>query len=337
MIMQAYQMEKLLSALLLGLLISCGVLVGNPDSGHPTGGSGKQKEEIHVEVNTQTVPDQSLATQGKNEGRYVFHLTDAPVDELSAVFIKVASLSVKPQSGSWIDIPLEVAQEINLLEYQNGKSIPLAAVDSLPAGTYQELRLILDNKAPSRALNAVGEDVGLRVPSGSESGIKIKGSFVIGEALGGGDYTVDFDLRKSIMRQSNGAESVATEGNSIANKGRSPKSPSGSPLFLEGEKADYMLKPVVRMVNNADIGAIEGQSDEGENLICAYLVGSEEEEEDVLCSSAENTASVTEGRFKLAFLPPGDYLLRLYKAGELARTMQVTVTAGSITQIIGLK
>jgi hypothetical protein len=70
----------------------------------------------------------------------------------------------------------------------------------------------------------------LAVPSGEQSGLKLKGDFLVA-ADTTTNFTIDFDVRKSI---------VDPQGNALA---------------------DFMLKPSLRLVNNLEVGAISGQVD----------------------------------------------------------------------------
>ncbi len=285
------------------LTVSCGILVGNPEDdgdsagNNPSAKSNDPRDPITAETSNE--PDETIPSSGATNNEFVFHLTDAPIDDLSAVFVNVAGLKVKPSQGEWIDIPLVETAEINLLSYQNGNALALAKIDSLPAGEYKEIRLILDQETPARALDLKDQDVILDVPSGDTSGIKIKGSFTIAEDQQGGDFTIDFDLRHSLKK-------------------------SG--------KDSYKLKPVVKIVSNTDAGSIEGESTA--DLVCAYPNDMEIPESEEDCESSQNSAKIKGGKFKLAFLPEATYNLRFFDdEGELIKTLEVAVKAGQATEI----
>ena len=88
----------------------------------------------------------------------------------------------------------------------------------------------------------------MRVPSGDETGLKLIKGFTV--AVGSvTDFTIDFDVRKSLV------------------------APPGQKTMMEtcGGQA-YMLKPVLRMVNNLQVGTVSGTVDP--NLIAAECASS---------------------------------------------------------------
>jgi hypothetical protein len=128
-------------------------------------------------------------------------LTDAPFpfDLVAEANVTIQNVALK---GSGADSVLlsDVAQPFNLLDLQNGVTTPLADLE-VPAGTYNQLRLVVDDSA-SIVLKA-GDEYRLKVPSGSQSGIKI----LLGNlALEDGDLaqiTVDFNVENSFVVQGN--------------------------------------------------------------------------------------------------------------------------------------
>jgi hypothetical protein len=96
----------------------------------------------------------------------------------------------------------------------------------VPAGDYEWIRLMLDSTAGSSYIvDGTGQHA-LRIPSGAETGLKLVRGFTM-PAGGRADFTVDFVLDKSI----------------IAPPGQSP---------------DYMMKPVLRITDNVQVGTISG-------------------------------------------------------------------------------
>lgn len=130
------------------------------------------------------------------------NLTDAPAN-YQEVNIDVQGLRVHytPSSedtasseGEWIELPVE-PMKVDLLELTNGVDTLLTSAELEP-GTYKELRLILGNENTVMVDSTV-ED--LKVPSGQESGYKIKfqTDLEAGEEL---DVTVDFDAARSVHK-----------------------------------------------------------------------------------------------------------------------------------------
>lgn len=158
-------------------------------------------------------------------------LTDAPAMDLDSVNIAFTDIRLKPADGEWLEFSLEETGVVDLLTLQGGATKPLISNEEVPAGTYKEIRLIIDteNSWVTRESEA-DKQYSLAVPSGDPSGLKLKGEFVVA-ADSSNNFTIDFDVRKSIVN------------------------PPGQAL------GEYMLKPVLRLVNNLDVGQIEGEVD----------------------------------------------------------------------------
>lgn len=124
-------------------------------------------------------------------------LTDAPAayDEVN-VDIKEVNVKMDGDSTSWISLPT-AAGVYNLLEYQDGVDT-LIAEAVLSGSKIQEIRLVLGS---NNYVRTGGDSIPMMVPSGSESGLKIK----LNHTLSGNiDYlTLDFDAGLSV-KQENG-------------------------------------------------------------------------------------------------------------------------------------
>jgi hypothetical protein len=159
-------------------------------------------------------------------------LTDAPACGFDKVFVTVEKVRVH-QSGSsgegeagWSEIVLDKPKRLDLLSLTNGVLEELGQT-SLPAGKYQQLRLVLSgNGATAPFANAViptgsKDEVALSTPSAEQSGLKINTSMdVIANQTA--DFVIDFDACKSI---------VTTGGNGNGNG--------------NGNAGKYLLKPVL--------------------------------------------------------------------------------------------
>ncbi|WP_303290363.1 DUF4382 domain-containing protein [Marinobacter sp. SS5-14b] len=158
-------------------------------------------------------------------------LTDAPAMDLSSVNITFNAIRLKPADGEWLEYNLEETGTIDLLTLQGGVTEPLISNEEVPAGEYNEIRLIIDTENSWVTKESEGDArFTLAVPSGEQSGLKLKGDFVVA-ADSSTSFTIDFDARKSI---------VDPKGNALAN---------------------FMLKPVLRLVNNLEVGQLEGVVD----------------------------------------------------------------------------
>lgn len=163
-------------------------------------------------------------------GTASFDVTDAPTTELAKVEITFTGLSVKPADGEAIEFTFDEAKTLDLLTLQGGDSAPLLEDQELPAGEYQWIRLTLDvdNSFVYKTENP-DAPLTLFVPSGAQTGLKLVSGFTIAQG-GDNNFTIDFDVRKSIVNP-------------------------------QGGQADYYLKPALRLIDNLKVGSITGQVD----------------------------------------------------------------------------
>lgn len=139
-----------------------------------------------------------LSTESSGDTRLNIRLTDDPID-LEAVNIDLQRVRVKGENG-FEEIDLETNAGIyNLLDFQNGLDTLIATAD-LSMGRIKEVRLILGN---NNSVISAGETYDLKIPSGSQSGIKIKTCLVLDD-LPDFDLLLDFDAAASIHCTGNG-------------------------------------------------------------------------------------------------------------------------------------
>ena len=173
---------------------------------------------------------------GVNEtGSMSLRITDAPIDDASSVVVQFSAVQIRGAEDSQnIDFTFDTPRSIDLLTLQGTATETLFTDETVPAGVYDEVRLIVNAVEGTTdsyiTLTEGGAQHNLTVPSGSTSGFKVKGAFTV-PANGSASFTVDFDVRKSIVR-------------------------SGS---ANGVK--YHLKPVLRIVEDTRVGTISGSVD----------------------------------------------------------------------------
>lgn len=163
---------------------------------------------------------------GNPSARLTLNLTDAPVDNVQAVNIEVTGVMLQPLSGSVENIVYNTPKPINLLDLQNGVRLNLLDERALPSGEYSWMRLQVNfNKA--RVVDSNGAEHVLTIPSGENTGLKVNTPFLLsaGNTL---ELTLDFDVRKSLVRTGNG---------------------------------QYLLKPVLRLVEDSQAGTLRGAVD----------------------------------------------------------------------------
>lgn len=168
---------------------------------------------------------------GTPTGTANFALTDAPVcSGLQSVVVTVRALELIGSGGTYtLSLPAPV--QVDLTSLTNGTSLPLGAID-VPAGTYQQLRLLLAPNSPSAQHLAnyvipVGSTTpqALGTPSAQESGTKINGQITVA-ANGQLNLTVDFNACRSVV--------------------------------VAGNSGQYLLKPVLNLSDDDQAGSISG-------------------------------------------------------------------------------
>lgn len=226
-------------------------------------------------------------------GQMSVQVTDAPVDAAEQVVVRFTGISFKPADDAPVVVTFITPRDIDLLALAGGDAAPLISNLTVPAGAYEWMRLHVDadfDTVYDSYIQIDGSQYELRVPSGSESGLKLNGGFVVPQG-GVASYTLDFDLRKSVVE------------------------PIGQP--------GYFLKPVIRMVNNAQVGLLTGMVDAallasactGDATGAVYLYqGADVVPDDVdgvqpdpLASGAVTLQGDGTYRYTIAFLSPGSY------------------------------
>ena len=173
-------------------------------------------------------------------------VSDGPLHDARKVCITFNEIELKKSGSENTIIALDPARKINLLDFQGTDVAPLLVDQEVTAGDYQWMRLGID--AVRGTLVNAGDITGtqcdgdasyivmdnddvfnLYVPSGASTGLKLVGGFTI---LAGANpyFTAEFDLARSIT----------------APPGLNP---------------DVVLRPVIRLVSNVDVGSLAGVVD----------------------------------------------------------------------------
>lgn len=186
------------------------------------------------------------------------NVTDAPVDYAEAVVVEFSSVTLKSDDEDDIVFDFDEPKSIDLLQLQGMHSQPLFENEEIPSGNYSQIRLGVNaefDDVMDSYITIDGTQYELRVPSGSQSGLKLNQTFTVedteeGTTIANADsvYTIDFDLRKSIV------DAVGQPG--------------------------YFLKPVLRLVQNTNTGSISGTVD------ATLLTGDNCSDEDPLTGNA---------------------------------------------------
>jgi hypothetical protein len=168
---------------------------------------------------------------GSSTGTVSIAVQDAPVDGADAVYITFSRIDLHSPDGTQSFVldsdPLTAGNQpytVNLMDYQGTNRLLLLDRVSVPAGNYQWLRLYVDHAEIVFNKGETNEVVeSLDIPSNENSGLKLISGFTV--AAGGlSDFTVEFDLRKSVHQDAKG----------------------------------YKLRPTLRLVDNLQAGHFAG-------------------------------------------------------------------------------
>ena len=163
-------------------------------------------------------------------GKLNLGVTDAPIDGVKHVVVEFTGVEVKAVNDANPDVfDFTTPRRIDLLALEGGGSETLLRDEVMPAGNYEWIRLKVNagrTASDSYVDLADGSRHALFIPSGNQSGLKLIRGFTIG-AGSTSNFTIDFDLRRSVIRP-------------------------------PGQNGDFVLKPVLRLVDNLQVGTLSG-------------------------------------------------------------------------------
>lgn len=263
-------------------------------------------------------------------GKINLAITDAPLydEDITGVIISIVGVEIKGNDG-WEQLEsFQSPISINLLDYQNGDVFFLTEQE-LNAGDYKEIRLLLDMPKKdgepkanpgTYLLYEDGSTQPLFVPSGASSGYKAKGDFSV-PAGGVTSLTIDFNVRKSVIKA--------------------------------GNSGKYILKPVLRLVENSNVALIKGEviTLEAYETVQVYAYENDTFSEDEIIDpetdgvdfpNAVTSARIDEdGFYTLAFIEPGTYDLYAVAFDEngdfiaiIAEWQDVMLQPGTIEEVV---
>jgi hypothetical protein len=162
-------------------------------------------------------------------------IVDGPVDSASSVVVSFTGVELQPSGGGQaITINFSAPKTIDLLQEQNGNEASLLSGESVPAGNYDWIRLMLNTAADGTVANSYieinGAQYPLIIPSGAETGLKLVQGFTM-TANQVANFTIDFMLQQSI---------------------------TAPPGQTSGGTQDYILRPALRLIDNVQAGTISG-------------------------------------------------------------------------------
>lgn len=211
---------------------------------------------------------------------FTLNVTDAPIGDVQEVWVEFTGVTLKPAGGPEIVFSFDDEATEDIVET---KSIDLASLtgmasanlidnEEIPAGQYNQIRLhvnaeldgvmdsfVVVDGVVDGAVIVDGKQFELRVPSGSNSGLKLNTPFTVAAGSDGIEvgeesiYTIDFNLAKSVINPGGQVD------------------PDKNPA--------YLLKPVLRLVQNIETGSISGTvqgdlvTEDCDGAVYAYVGG----------------------------------------------------------------
>ena len=248
-------------------------------------------------------------SSGPAEGNGIVRvmMTDAPfpigmVSEANVSVTRIEMRAKGSDNDSAFRLLSDVDTVLNLMDLQNGVIATLGEVE-MPAGEYDEVRIITGD---AEIILTDARSFDLKVPSGSQTGIKVKlNPGIVVEDGQTSDVLLDYDLSKSFVVK-------------------------GNPSKVEGING-FNFKPVIRAVASAEAGRVEGNVTNGDDntpIAGAYVVLTEEGSGGAVYEAYTDAT----GFFALIGLPVGSYTLEVSADGfENGIQSGVTVEAGKGT------
>ena len=230
----------------------------------------------------------SACQDDDEKAKLVIRLTDSPGD-YTKVNIDIQDIEVHGENG-WTTLPNVNDGVYNLLDFTDGKETVLTSTQ-YPAGRISQIRLIL---GPENSVEIDEEIYPLETPSAQQSGLKLQ---LNAELTPGITYAIllDFDAAKSIVTTGNGK---------------------------------FILKPHMKVVSEAQDGAIEGKVIPAELNVAVFAISGQ----DTLGTSYVQPGSED---FFIGGLPAGVYTVSC-DPGDLSGYQKVSkenipVSLGEIT------
>lgn len=165
----------------------------------------------------------ACSNQDDDSAKLVVRLTDSPGD-FQEVNVEIIDVQVNAEDGEgedgWESLPNVNTGVYNLLDLTGGTETVLSN-SSYPPGMINQIRLLLGD---DNSVKIDGQRYELNTPSGQQSGLKLR---LNAELTPGITYTIllDFDAAQSVVKTASG---------------------------------NYNLKPVIKLVSEAQDGAISG-------------------------------------------------------------------------------
>ena len=237
-------------------------------------------------------------------GKLVVKLTDAPfpVDLVDQALVTIDKIEIRSSIDSECEggseyqnqnqgedcegysfiVLSEETQEFNLLALTNGITADLLEME-IGTGEYDLIRMHVTD---ARIILTDGQEFDLTIPSGSQSGLKIKiePELVVEDGVVN-EILLDFDVSKSFIVQGNANSKAGIKG--------------------------FIFKPVIRAVSQKQCSRVEGMVYEGDDTPVEEAFVQLMQGDSVLTSSFSDE----DGNYALIGIPAGTYIMKCEKEG----------------------
>ncbi|MHB8874459.1 MAG: DUF4382 domain-containing protein [Myxococcaceae bacterium] len=140
-------------------------------------------------------PQETQSGPPAGYGRLQVELVDAPNPQVKEINVTISKVTAHSSSAGWVAIYSGAPITVDLLKLKT-HALQLGFAN-LPAGRVTQIRLHTLEGGVQEVVLPDGSHVALKVPSGTKSGIKVKGPFEL-SACTASTVTLDFDGHKSI-------------------------------------------------------------------------------------------------------------------------------------------
>jgi len=240
------------------------------------------------------------------KGKLSIQLTDAPfptdiVEKANVTINKIEIRKSGETEGDKFTILSEEEKTFNLLDLTNGITASLVDLE-IETGSYDLIRLYVTTA--SIKIKNIEQEFELKIPSGSQTGIKIFIDPSL-EVKGGltSELLLDFVVSKSFILQGN----------------------TNSPAGIKG----FSFKPVIKASNLSTTGRLTG------NVYDAEDAAIEGAQVSIIAADTVYTTSFTDenGEYALLGVDAGTYKVTYEKAGfELVTEEEVEIAAANATE-----
>ncbi|MEY2987660.1 MAG: hypothetical protein RJB13_1181 [Pseudomonadota bacterium] len=283
------------------------------------------------------------ADKPKNPGTVTIALADAPVDELSSIYVVVQGVAfagagagrcLKDPSYGCADIDLtffdfDEDTEVDLLTLSGGKSQTMPFIGEISAGIYEGLRLFLSPQKPVRGiLKENGEEILIDFPLSpfGKKEFTIREEFDVEEGIEN-QILIHVDLRRSLKKRADGTFLLMPFTHVV------PARIAGS---LYGQVPSEVIRVCaynvggMRRHGRPPINLSDPHKQHSQLITGAPVVPSElkrpplfdsiykerfpgQPDLTVSCDNAESVSEIVDGQYELFHLPPVQYVLRGFR------------------------